>query len=333
MVHSLPEDVNSGAHYRTAIRFMRLFRNHLGTLLFCSLLHGCASQPTPAGGTGQTLATTAVRSKLTASDSGLEVLRWTVVGNATRFPEALLKHEAGPLLDAATRERLQRNGVRLVRIPAELIDQLLMDSGGASINTNEWHGQAPEWRPLVERPVELAGRAVAIDGRVRRYERGAFRLMMRSWTVPMEDGPRVHLELVPQHARPSANNIRRLLGERDEPIEGFGSGALDLQLEPGYAYVLVGESPQAEWARQAEANPKSASPSLPPRLAHKPRMGPIDPAGPESAAPYTLGELLLPVDRNLSTRGVLIFVPRIPEYLLPGQADDAGGLVSRKDER
>src|SRR5262249_53351473 len=145
------------------------------------------------------------------TDNGLELRRWTVLNDADRMRRALNKSASGEAIDAATQARLQRNGFRVVRIPEDQVDQLLMDLGGANVDSNEWHGQVNDWRALTDRPLDAGGRAVAVDGRVSRLDHGSLRLLVRSWTVQMEDGPRIHMEIVPQHHRPQARSLKRLL--------------------------------------------------------------------------------------------------------------------------
>jgi hypothetical protein len=264
---------------------------------------------------------------LTNTENGLALRRWTVIDQPGRIITALAKHADGQAADEPTLARLQRNGFRLVRLPLDELEQTLAEMGGATVDANEWHGQAPQWRAIGARSVESSGRAVAIDGRVRRFDRGDFRLIMRSWTVQMETGPAVHLEMVPQHVRPQANNLRRLLGEQQqESAEGFGGAAIDLQLEDGFAYALLGESPGTDWkAEAAEAGrnkgmviPKSVSGGA--RVAGK---GPDDATGPEATMPLTLGELLLAGGDSavgagaMRTRSVIVLVPKIAAELFP----------------
>lgn len=279
--------------------------------------------------------TAAARNRLTNTENGLELRRWTVMEDSQRLAQALAKHVDGQAIDEPTQLRMKRNGFRFLRVPADQLETLLNDLGGATINANEWHGQVPEWRSLADEPVRPGGRAVAIDGRVLRYEYGVFRLMIRSWTVQMENGPIVHLEVLPQHHNPQTNDLRRLLKEGTEPVEGYGSMALDLQLQSGYAYVLLGESPQMDWpgveaAMAAAHNSGGASASAKP-AARTGKVGPSESIGPQVAAPLTMGELLLcGADRTPRTRDVLVFVPKIaPDLFSNGQGPAAPAPIGK----
>jgi hypothetical protein len=313
-------------------RIMREFRLCMWFGVAALALNGCASIAPKSPPT--TEASTARLNRLTNANNGLEVLRWTVLDQAGRVRDNVLKYADGSAMDEPTQARLQRNGFRLVRIPAERIESLLADLGGATIESNEWQGQVHEWRSLLDRPVETAGRAVVVDGHVRRAERGEFRLLIRSWIVAMEDGPRMHFEMLPQHHRPQANNLRRLLGEqKQQQVDGFAAAALDLQLEPGYAYVLVGEAPLTEWAGHASTASTNSPSALPPRFSRTPRVGPSDVFASDGGTPVTLGELLLPLDRQPPTRGILVFVPRIaPELFISSPLTDEAVAARRPSE-
>lgn len=258
-----------------------------------------------------------VQNRLANTNNGIELRRWTVVERPGALVGALAKASNGAAADADSIERLKRNGWRFVRVPVDQLDPLKRGIGEVTVDANEWHGQALEWRSLQDRPIDARGQAIAVDGRLQRYEGGEFRMLMRGWTVQMEDGPRVHLEIAPEHRSPQVNTYKRMLGQEGERDEGFGSLALDMQMEPGFAYILVGESPQAAWpgidAEEAPGAVKAA-----PRTHHAAsRIGPQDSMGPEVATPRTLGEVLLPVEGSPQSRSVLVFVPKVGPELFP----------------
>lgn len=264
-----------------------------------------------------------LRHKLTGSDNGLEVRRLLINDRSDIILNALTSHADGQAADSDALRRLKRNGLRFVRVPLDRLDPCITDLGLASYDANEWHGQVLEWRSLLDRPIDESGRAVAVDGLLRRYERGDLRLMMRAWTVQMEDGPAMHLEMVPRRRLPQTNNLRKLLSEQALGGTGgeqaFPSMALDLQLQPGFAYVLISESPNVDWAGldgDAGGAPQASVAAIQPK-ANVPRTGPFDDWNP--AAPPTLGEFLLQVKRDPPHppgRGILIFIPKIPSELL-----------------
>jgi len=296
---------------------------HGMAILCCAILGlvGCGSDPAPTK-EGEPLSaqqSEALRNRLTNTNNGLEVRRWHVQEDATRLVDALGRHMEGSAADELATERLQRNGFRFVRVRLDDLEAVLADLGGANVDRNEWHGQIPEWRPLIERPVDRQGQAVAIDGRVRRFDRGQMRLMIRSWTVQMEDGPAMHLEVLPRHQQPQPQNLKSLLGETGPTGEGFGNMAIDLRLEDGWAYVLVGESPNQRWPDQ-QSGVTAIKPAAPARAS---KTGPMDVAGPETDVPMTMGEFLLGARSAEARRTVVVFVPRVPkELFIPSPASD-----------
>jgi hypothetical protein len=292
-----------------------------------------------------------LRERLTGSNNGLELRRWTVIDAPDRVMNVLSNHADGSAADQETIDRLKRNGFRFIRVPVSELDALVSELGGATIDRNEWHGQVYDWRALMEQPIDPRGLAVAIDGRVRRFDRGSFRLLVRSWTTQMEDGPHMHLEVLPQHSLPRANDLRRLMGEKPADAgEAFATLALDLQLQAGYAYVLVSESPEVDWPeldRPALVNevlvgaagdepapdaPDESLPAVRPRDGGWSHVGPPESVGPEAGAPLTLGEMLLPLSVSPPMRRVLAFVPKIPAELFPPvyESDEAMGHAGER---
>ncbi len=243
------------------------------------------STPTPSGDN--------VFDRMLNPDNGLLVRKWVVFDDADRIDAALLRYRDGQALDATTDESLRRNGMRLVRIRADQTELLLGDLGAGPSDVAAWHGQIVAWRELYRRPVSALGATLAVSGRVRSIPQGQLRLMGRSWTVLMEDGPYLTLELVPQLRRPPEQSLYRLLGDADLQGEALGALAIEIELEPGYAYVLTGETPAVEW--------------LDP---------PGDPAGPNVETPDTLGEFLFSRRTRPPLRTLLVFVPRISDRLL-----------------
>jgi hypothetical protein len=226
-------------------------------------------------------------------DNGLLLRKWVVSDNADRIDAALMKYADGHVLDAATDESLRRNGLRLVRVRAEKTNDLLGDLGIGPSDVAAWHGQVVAWRELYRRHVGGPGATLAVSGRVRSIPQGQLRLMGRSWTVLMEDGPYLTLELLPQLRRQQEPSLYRLLGESQPEGEVFGALAIEIELEPGYVYVLTGERPADEWIDLAG-----------------------DPAGPNVETPDTLGEFLFSQRTEPPLRTLLVFVPRISDRLL-----------------
>lgn len=298
-------------------------RRFLPTAAVFASLAGCevppATTPTviePAQSLSPAAA--ALRDRLTNTENGLEIRRWIIANESNRMVTALVTHLEGQALDAPTLDRLRRNGLRFIRVPVDRLESLLADLGGATYDAHEWHGQVHEWRSILDRSVAAGGHAVAVDGMVRRYDRGDFRLMLRTWTLQMEHGPYVHLELLPRHAVNDRRDLRRLLGEDSERHLGFGSMAIDVLLDAGYAYLLIGAQPQTTWEGiDAPLMGEGDEPAS----AHTSGRGVEMDLGPDVATPLTLGEFLLAPETSATTRPVLIFVPKVADALyLPEQS-------------
>lgn len=263
--------------------------------------------------------TTRDSSRLPGTDNGLEIRKITVPDQPDRFLPTIAKNMHGSAVDPDTQIRLERNGLRMARIPVENLDQLLADLGGASLDLNEWHGQAVEWRPLQKRPIGPMPRAIAIDGNVFRYLGGRMSITLRAWTMQMEDGPCLHLEMLPRFEADRSGSTHRLIPRNtDESIEVYPSMALDMQLMPGFAYVLFGEQPQARWPDAPRAEESLAQPAPAPA---KRSIGPMDVTADEGAPPVTFGEFMLVGDRQPIMRGMVVFIPRIaPVLFAPEQS-------------
>jgi hypothetical protein len=239
------------------------------------------------------------------------------------------------------------------------VEQVIAELGGASMNIDSWFGQAVTWSEAHGRAVQEPGRAIAVDGRVQWFEPGEIRLMIRSWTLLMEDGPRMQLELLPQYSKPHVQDFDRILGRETRPDALFSSIALDLRMEVGHAYVLMWEQPQVEW-RAVEDSPSASramkSPSTddgseaaaatpapngsrrdagppPARLGKGPvaDSGGGDGLGPDAALPQTLGEMLLGGAGHPPTRGVIAFIPRIPADVFPPSREAAAAAPQSRE--
>jgi len=263
-------------------------------VLLCLLSAGCVARSTVT--TRESTPTSSadnVFDRMLNPDNGLLIRKWVVSDNADRIDAALLRYSDGQVVDAKTDESLRRNGMRLLRVRSDQTDALLGDLGVGSSDVAAWHGQVVEWRELYRRPVSGPGATLAVSGRVRSIPPGQLRLMGRSWTVLMEDGPYLTLELLPQLRKPQEPSLYRLLGDADLQGEVFEALAVEIELEHGYAYVLTGETPLRD-----RIDP------------------PGDPAGPDVETPDTLGEFLFCQRTELPVRTLLVFVPRISDRLL-----------------
>jgi len=290
-------------------------------LLLAALVAGCGSgEPGPAAtadtlGGPQSPKVEAVLQRLVNTDNGLEVRKWLVADDAVAIGTALDRYRAGELLSPQRVASLRRDGLRFVLVRAAQLDDLAAELGLGPVEVGAWHGQVLAWRELQEHHIGPKGTAIAAGGRVRRLGPGRLRLMARSWTVQMEQGPHLYLELLPGYARPQGPRLRRLLGAKALQGDVFPSAGLEVLLEPGYACVLVSEAPRVEWA-SADTDPQPAPAEAGPHAA----------VGPGARAPEALGELLLACRSEPPMRSMLIFVPRIPARLwqpYEGAADQA----------
>lgn len=278
---------------------------------------GCASPAPTAPETARPDPET-VRSALVRDEIGLEVRQWLVIDGVDVVPAVLMRHRneqagASDVLTHDAAERLKRNGLRLVRVPVTSLEQIAEEFDGLALDRTGWHGQVLRWQELHAAPVGPAPRAVAIDGRVRRFDRGTFQLMSRSWLVRMETGPFLQLELLPQFRSPE-DSYRKVLGQPSSSVTAWPSMAVDVLMEHGHAYILLSESPVLDWT-EAAATGADAEPAEQRQTATS--------VGPEAIAgtPTTIGELMLSREGPRRARGLLVFVPRIPADMLPPESE------------
>ena len=231
------------------------------------------------------------------TDNGLLVRTWTVTDDAKRLGDALQHRRDGAVLSPEVEAALQRNGVRLVRVRADVLGALLPELGVAPVQVEAWHGQVTRWRELRGFSIDAPGMVVAVGRDVRSLQPGRLRLLARSWTVQTENGVYLNLELRWAFVRPRAASYPRLLGDQSLPGEVFASMSVEIQLETGYAYILTGEPPGA--SRDTDDT------------------GPAAPeAGPSAPTPATLGELLFRSATEPPRRHLLVLIPRLPQHLL-----------------
>lgn len=217
-------------------------------------------------------------------------------------------------LDDVTARALKRNGLRIVRIPLDRAEGLLRNLGPAPSTRTTWFGQAHAWQPLIEQPIRDGGEAIIVDGRVRRFMGGRLELMSRGWTVQLEDGPRVYVELAPEYGRRRDEGYAELLGARGYRGERFEAMSLGLFLEEGYAYIVTGESPSIDWVEgegsDDGANGGAGAAGVEDAGGAGGYMGG---AGPATLAPSTVGERLFIRERGEISREFLVLIARIPE--------------------
>lgn len=152
--------------------------------------------------------------------------------------------------------------------------------------------------------------------------------MIRAWTIQMEDGPSVRLQLEGRYDRSQPTRLDQVMGRQVAEGRQLPSISLDLLLDAGYAYVLTGEPPGSEWGlSEDDAGPGQED-------LERPEGGQEEDdssaerqsIGPEALPPLTVGELLFRREGLPAARQLLVFVPRIPDRLFPpeGAAGSAG---------
>lgn len=273
-----------------------------------------------------------ILSRFTNVDNGLEVQRWIVQSSSERIAEVLSSLSTSSPVDPELLERLRRNGFRLVVIDAGLLERLKQGIGPFTQDHSEWHGQIESWRTLHHLQIKPEGQNVVINGRVRRFRTGELQLLIRCWTVQMEDGPFLQLEMVPfldtgplQRAQLIPGN-KLLIGKRIDEL------ALTLPLYPGLAYVLTYESPQISWPGD-EAEESSGIRNQP--FSKRRMLGPheaVESPGLATSIATTLGELLLKINTSPPSHDMLVFIPRIAPELYPPSGDELHSVSTPRSD-
>ena len=263
-----------------------------------------------------------VRTRIAQGQTGLEVVTWQVVDDR-RFDEALRAHEV-PSIGALDALALRRNGFVTASVPVARLDALRDALGGSAMDVHLWLGSSPHWRELAA--VRVGDLMVEVDG-VARERRGALaRLMARTWPVPMEDGTRIAVELVPQIVNDAAQaslvrNSTRLAGGT---VPSCGA---ELELERGMAWIVTCDP--AGWLEPDAARPPAPAPQDGPPAPSDP--GPGTGEGPRIA---TLGAALLLAAPERSgapaRRTVLVLVPHLESSPFPV---DAAAVPMQQSER
>lgn len=302
------------------------------------LMTACASNA--RDGTDQAIQSSSSRSlserilsRFTNVDNGLEVQRWIVQSDSERIAEVLSALSASSSIDPETLELLRRNGFRLVAIDADQLDTLRQGIGPFTLAHSEWHGQIENWRTLHHHQIKPEGRNVVINGRVRRFRTGQLQLLIRCWTVQMEDGPFVQLELVPFLATGPLHRPLLIHGRKSRTGKRIDELALTLPLESGLAYVLTYESPQVSWPGDEARESHGVRDQPPPK---RRMLGPheaVDSKGPATSIATTLGELLLKINTSPPSHDMLVFVPRIAPELYPPSGDGLRSVSAPPSDR
>ncbi len=278
--------------------------------------------------------------------NGLEVL-WFVCRDADNsLANALAPYVYQPVeVSPATSDVLQRNGLRLVRIPLDDFSTVRAALRPVGPTERTWLGWSLHWSEAFRARSLARNATVTIDGDPVTLGAVGTRFLARAWGAPTIDGERVRVEFATQllastpfaapyeplaDARPvdlSEYELRR--GELVEQLN------FEAELEPGFAYLVVPADPEEDWVALAEGAQPSAAPEQPAHgfeFAETPR----DTAdlsivfGPPAPAPQAIGQAILTswdpfesrheaAERKPLLKAVVALVPRCetPARLLP----------------
>lgn len=247
------------------------------------------------------------RPRAPGEDDGLEVVRWSVADNEPLLRRALARYGLRDVALGTTAEALERHGLRAAVIPEADLSKFLIDVGGTSKALTVWFGQVPSWREAA-RTMFDSPRVAMIDGRAERLHAGWLRFMVRSWTVPLEEGAVLDLQVAPQLVV-DASDTSGLLNR--DVLRGtlWPEASIHTELPRNTALVLLSAPARRE---EEEADPEG-----PPRT--RPAEGGAGSGtgvGPAVELPPTLGEFLLTdLEANPHRRLLLVLRARLPDIL------------------
>ncbi len=154
---------------------------------------------------------------------------------------------------------LRQNGFLLWPVKRAELDAMLEDMGGSSMDVRTWFGQLTAWRDVAAAPVGPA--LLEIDGAARERRGAVVRLMLRSWPLPMEDGTRIAVEMVPQVVQNAAEASLLKNGERLAGLV-LATCAMELELDRDVAWVITCDpSRQTQLRLPEDAPPAEAAPA------------------------------------------------------------------------
>lgn len=320
----------------------------IASLLFCAVLFPACqgsetvtpvgAAPTSMPSLAEAIATAQenVASVGAMSDNGLEVRLWIVADRPRELAAAFEANCEEVVAPGRNLDRLHENGFRLYRVPVESLGELRKAVGGATRVEQWWFGQVLRWRTLWSRALGQTSRGIAIDGRVRRFRGGDISLLVRAWTMKTEDGPQLQFEMVPYHSA-RQGGYRRFTNQRERnplgsPLvagEAFESMAVNLRLDPGYAYVLTCDA-EVTARRGRDLPDRTSSGEV------RGSVGPRGDFGPLAVGPATLADALLRGEEPAANRLLVVLIPRVPRVLFPpelwrpsGALDGFEGAPSR----
>lgn len=286
--------------------------------------------------------------------NGLEVLWFVCRDSQSALAAALVPYlyQPSPLSEEASAS-LRANGLRLVAVP--LADLATLRDGLDMVGVTEraWLGWSLTWSEAFRARTLARGATVVIEGEAVTLERCGPRLLARAWSMPTPEGDRVRVELLTQLlldsprvapfdplARQINDDISLYELSRGEVVPSL---ALEAELQPGFAYLLVPESPETDWdaatPTEGEASPADGD-GFEPAEREWSFANAQGAYGPQAPEPLTLAEAMLtswdpfetddsPSARAPKMKAIIALVPRAESRvrLLPKLADP--GLASR----
>ncbi len=274
---------------------------------------------------------------LSAAEQGLEVIVWTANDPDHRVGRLLRDYaEGAPPVPPEDAARWAAVGLRLLAVPAEDLEALLLACPPITPLQRQRFGQVPAWTPLVRGP-QLPDALPGPDARP--LPGGRPRLIARSWVEPRITAGRRH-DIVRTELGIQIEHQRRqpLMAdpgaERSIADEGHILHAL-LTVHAGTgreALVLVAEDPDTDWAELPPPAPPVQA-STDPDNPDEEAPAPLPPAPPRQR---TLGEWMLSSPAIPAQGGgrpgaparkvFVIFLPRLRATTAPMPVPPAGPL-------
>jgi len=296
----------------------------IATGMACTAWAGCAPErqagmdPLPDGTSAALRG--AARSTLAPGQTGLEVATWQVAAPDGRVARTLDAF-AHPSIGAFDAMAIARNGLLVRAVDAARLDELRAALGGSPMDVRAWLGTSPGWREVAS--ARTPGMLVEVDGVAKERPGTAVRLAARSWPLPMEDGTRIAVELVPQLVPEDASaslarHGGRLVGQT------IGSSVIEVELERGTAWVVTCTA-EGYVETDADAPAVARGDAL--------RHGPPDPFAPAPAPSGKVGSRIVTPGAALflaaperpgapARRTVLVLVPHLGAAPFPDRVGD-----------
>lgn len=259
------------------------------------------------------------RPRAPGEDDGLEVARWSVANNEVLLRRALGRYARRDVALGVAATTLERHGLRAAVLNEEDLARFLIDVGGTTQAVAVWFGQVPAWREL-GRTLFESPRVAMVEGKAERLPAGWLRLMTRAWTVPLEEGGYLDVQVAMQLLS-DKSDVSGLLNRDVLRGRVWEDAGIHVELPRQTALVLVSAPPESP---EAEEDPEG-----PPPRPDSPGSGPV------VELPPTLGEFLLTdVEAKPPRRLVLVlrallpdilFAPPLPTSPRPGSARPADG--------